>query len=109
MYINFEFLRTFEDPVNGTGGVTRDYRITNDSAVTAALKAGLAKYNQSVQWAVQFVPGLDPLTIGGGQSPQPQSSSVMISPGLMVVIVLAGLVGVAFILFICCKCWFSKY
>ncbi|ORY48555.1 glycoside hydrolase [Rhizoclosmatium globosum] len=52
MFINFEYLKLNEDPVaNANNGVTRDYRITWDSATVAALKADLSALGSTVQWA----------------------------------------------------------
>ncbi|KAI9344253.1 glycoside hydrolase superfamily [Obelidium mucronatum] len=69
MFINFEYIKAQEDPVYGqANGVTRDYRITWDPSTVAALKTDLAALGSAIQWAVPFVPGQDPLSIGGGQS-----------------------------------------
>ncbi|KAJ3069364.1 hypothetical protein HDU98_007605 [Podochytrium sp. JEL0797] len=76
MFINFEYQKINEDPMNhatNNNGITRDYRITWNPPTLAALQADLAGFSTRFQWAVKFVAGVDPLTIGGGQTPQPST------------------------------------
>ncbi|ORY48553.1 glycoside hydrolase [Rhizoclosmatium globosum] len=67
MFINFE--------TGKTNGVTRDYRITWDPATVAAFQADMKALNSTMQWAVPFVYGFDPLKIGGGQTPAQAAGS----------------------------------
>ncbi|KAI8830265.1 glycoside hydrolase superfamily [Chytriomyces cf. hyalinus JEL632] len=76
MFINFEHQKVHvifysynnpEDPIaGGTRGITRDYRITFDSAVLAGLKTDLAALGAIVQWAGPYIAGYDWLTGSGG-------------------------------------------
>ncbi|KAJ3131515.1 hypothetical protein HK100_006287, partial [Physocladia obscura] len=76
MFMNFEFVKYDEDSVTGEdNGVTRDYRITWNSDSLAAFQSDIAALSSTLQWAVTFVAGVDPLTIGGGQTPQSGASS----------------------------------
>ncbi|KAJ3090294.1 hypothetical protein HK100_007492, partial [Physocladia obscura] len=82
MFMNFEFVKYDEDAVTGEdNGVTRDYRITWNSDSLAAFQSDIAALSSTLQWAVAFVAGVDPLTIGGGQTPQSGTSSSSSSSG----------------------------
>ncbi|KAJ3092512.1 hypothetical protein HK100_006928 [Physocladia obscura] len=73
MFINFEQVKKFvkKDSISTlNNGVTRDYRITWDPPTLAAFQADIKVISNNLQWAVPFVPGMDPLTIGGGQTAQ---------------------------------------
>ncbi|TPX74854.1 hypothetical protein CcCBS67573_g03883 [Chytriomyces confervae] len=66
MFINFEHQKVYEDPTTGRNGITRDYRITHEPAVAAALKSDLTALGSSIEWAGPFVAGYDWLTGTGG-------------------------------------------
>ncbi|KAJ3058539.1 hypothetical protein HDU98_005366, partial [Podochytrium sp. JEL0797] len=73
MICNFEYIKIDEDPDNwqtDNNGITRDYRDTFPPTLDA-FKKTLNSFEGTLQWAVKFVPGIDPLVIGGGQTPQP--------------------------------------
>ncbi|KAJ3231342.1 hypothetical protein HDU81_003861 [Chytriomyces hyalinus] len=62
MFINFEHQKVYEDPTNGNNGITRDYRITHEPEVVAALKTDLSALGSVIEWAGPFVAGYDWLT-----------------------------------------------
>ncbi|KAI8832927.1 glycoside hydrolase superfamily [Chytriomyces cf. hyalinus JEL632] len=68
MFINFEHQKVYEDPTTGKNGITRDYRITFEPAVAAALKSDLTALGSAIEWAGPFVAGYDWLTGTGGVS-----------------------------------------
>ncbi|KAI8620487.1 glycoside hydrolase superfamily [Chytriomyces sp. MP71] len=74
MFMNFEFYRKQEDPTGGNNGVTRDYRITWEPTVVAALKADLNALGSSLVWANAVTPG------GGSSGPAPTGSSGGVAP-----------------------------
>ncbi|KAJ3124405.1 hypothetical protein HK100_011245 [Physocladia obscura] len=82
MFFNFEYAKYDEDATKDAqgnyidDGVTRDYRITWDPSTLAAFKSDVASLSSTLQWAVNFVGGIDPLTIAGGQTPQSSTASI---------------------------------
>ncbi|KAI8609136.1 glycoside hydrolase superfamily [Chytriomyces sp. MP71] len=82
MFINFEYQRNAEDPTPGkANGITRDYRVTQNKDVLAAFQTRLQSLQNYLQWADTFVPGMDPLVIGGGQSSAPLGTNSTAAAG----------------------------
>ncbi|KAJ3415224.1 hypothetical protein HDV05_005364 [Chytridiales sp. JEL 0842] len=62
MFVFFEYMKRNEDGE----GVDNDYRISTFPDVMQAFRGDLSVLGNRVVWAGRFVPGLDPLRIGGG-------------------------------------------
>ncbi|KAI9339534.1 glycoside hydrolase superfamily [Zopfochytrium polystomum] len=65
-YPKFKLFDLFEHIKTEDSGVTRDYRISNDSATLAAFKSDLAAVQSRYVWGGPFQFGVDPTATGSG-------------------------------------------
>ncbi|KAJ3415219.1 hypothetical protein HDV05_005359 [Chytridiales sp. JEL 0842] len=65
MFVFFEYVKRNED----AQGIDNDYRISVYPEVVQAFRGDLGALGGRVVWAGKYVPGYDPLKIGGGSTP----------------------------------------